>query len=99
MERGNAVGYDGLGDERCFVPWLEDVDEFWEWFVTRAYLHHVDAEDVRPIGELYVDLVALWCSLEDIFSHRGHHGDSFVWETGKSWESRSADALVHGRFS
>ena len=80
----------------CFVPaGLEDADEFWEWFVACAYFHHVDVEDVRPVGELYIDLVALWRRLEDVFSHGGHHHNSFVWQTGISSESRSADALVH----
>ena len=78
-----------------FVPELEDADEFWVWFVARSYFHHVDVEDVRPVGELYVDLVAFWCGFEDVFSHWGHHDDSFVWQTGKSRESRSADALVY----
>ena len=83
----------------CFIPGLEDVDEFWEWFVARAYLHHVDVEDVHLIGELYVDLVALWRRLDDIFSHRGYHHNSLVWEAGNSRESRSADTLVHRGFS
>ena len=58
------MGYDGLWYEwgmLHFVPGLKDMDEFLEWFVACAYLHHVDVEDVCPVGELYIDLVAFWC--------------------------------------
>jgi len=55
-----------------FVPRLEDADEFWEWFVACAYVHHVDVEDVRPVGEPYVDLVALWRRLQGVISYRAN---------------------------